>query len=142
MCYDNKLAKRHASRWRLHIRDSKPIASKRGQGICAYACTYRPRYVHTYVCFYRPSCIRSAAAHLHIQHKTKREPPKSPTTNIKTTSSRLLAPTAYRVAILIDAKNGAMTTTIAAMTIGWKTRGPRNFINADQITPYAIDQTF
>jgi len=53
MCYDNKIARRHASRWRLHIRDSKPRASKRGQGVCAYACTYRPRYVHTYVCFYQ-----------------------------------------------------------------------------------------
>ena len=70
------------------------------------------------------------------------EPPESPTSVIRTTSSGLLAPTACRIAILIAAKNGAMTTATVAMTTGWKARAPGNFVNADQITPYAADQTF
>ena len=70
------------------------------------------------------------------------EPLESPTSVIRTTSSGLLGPTAYHVAILIAAKNDAMTTATAAMTIGWKARGPGNFIDTDQLTPYTIDQTF
>ena len=70
------------------------------------------------------------------------EPLESPTSVIRTTSSGLLAPTAYHVAILIAAKNGVMTTATAAMTIGRKARGPGNFVDADQITSYAADQTF
>ena len=45
------------------------------------------------------------------------ELPKSPTTNIRMTSPGLLTPTTCRVAMMITAKNGAETTTIAAMTI-------------------------
>ena len=51
----------------------------------------------------------------------------------------LLDPTTYRVAMMIVAKNGAMTTVTASMTTA---RAPSNFINADQITPYTTDQTF
>jgi hypothetical protein len=58
------------------------------------------------------------------------------------TSPELLAPTACRVAITIAAKNGAMTTAIAARTAGWKARGPGNFVDADQISSYAAEQTF
>jgi len=43
-----------------------------------------------------------------------------PTSDIRMTSPGLLAPTACRVAIMIAAKNGAMTTATAAMTTGWK----------------------
>ena len=74
--------------------------------------------------------------------KPPSEPSEAPTSVIRTTSSGLLAPTACRIAILIAAKNGAMTTATVTMTIGWKARAPGNFINADQITPYAADQTF
>ena len=51
----------------------------------------------------------------------------------------LLDLTTYRVAMMIVAKNGAMTTVTASMTTA---RAPSNFINADQITPYTADQTF
>ena len=47
-----------------------------------------------------------------------------------------LAPTTYRVATMIAAKNGAVTTATASMTIA---RAPGNFINANQITPYVTD---
>ena len=57
-----------------------------------------------------------------------------PTSSIRMTSPRLLAPIACRIAI--------MTTVTAVMMIDQKARGPGNFINADQITPYAADQTF
>ena len=46
------------------------------------------------------------------------------------------------VAMIITARNGAETTATVAMTTVQKARGPGNFINADQITPYAADQTF
>ena len=48
------------------------------------------------------------------------------------TSLGLLAPTAYRVAMMIATKNGAMTTVTTAMTIGQKAQGPSNFVAADQ----------
>ena len=51
----------------------------------------------------------------------------------------LLAPTTCRVAMMIAAKNGAVTTAIASITT---VRAPSNFVNTDQITPYAADQTF
>jgi hypothetical protein len=35
--------------------------------------------------------------------------------------------------MMIAAKNGAMTTAIAAMTTDQKARGPGNFIDADQM---------
>jgi len=44
--------------------------------------------------------------------------------------------------MMIVAKNGAVTTATAAMTTVRKAQGPGNFVNADQITPYAADQTF
>ena len=44
--------------------------------------------------------------------------------------------------MMIAVKNGAMTTVTAAMMIVWKARAPGNFVNADQIMPYAADQTF
>ena len=43
--------------------------------------------------------------------------------------------------MMIAAKNDAMTTATAAMTIVRKARASGNFINADQITPYVADQT-
>jgi len=55
-----------------------------------------------------------------------------PTSGIRTTSLELLAPTTCRVAMMIAAKNGAVTTATAAMTIVQKAQGPGNFINADQ----------
>ena len=61
---------------------------------------------------------------------------------MRTTSLGLLTPTTYRVAMMIAAKNGAVTTATFAMTIVRKARASGNFINADQITPYAADQTF
>ena len=70
------------------------------------------------------------------------ELPASPTTNIRTTSPGLLTPTTCRIAMMIAAKNGTVTTTIAAMTTVQKAQAPSNFINADQITPYATDQMF
>ena len=51
----------------------------------------------------------------------------------------LLAPTTYHVAMMIAAKNGAVTTATASMMTA---RAPGNFVNADQIMPYATDQTF
>ena len=54
----------------------------------------------------------------------------------------LLAPTTCRVAMMITATNGAVTTTTAAMMTVRKARAPGNFVNADQIMPYAADQTF
>ena len=51
----------------------------------------------------------------------------------------LLALTTYRVVMMIAAKNGAVTTVTTSMTTA---QAPGNFINADQITPYAADQTF
>ena len=54
-------------------------------------------------------------------------------------SPRLLIPTTCRVAMMIAMKNSAVTTTTTFMMIA---RAPVNFVNADQITPYAIDQTF
>ena len=74
--------------------------------------------------------------------KPPSELPASPTTNIRTTSPELLTPTTCRVAMMIVAKNGAVTTVTATMTIVRKAQGPGNFVNADQITPYAADQTF
>ena len=50
----------------------------------------------------------------------------------------LLALTTCRVALMIAATNGAVTTATASMTTA---RVPGNFVNADQITPYAADQT-
>ena len=44
--------------------------------------------------------------------------------------------------MMIAAKNGAMTTTTAAMMTVRKARAPGNFVNADQIMPYAANQTF
>jgi len=70
------------------------------------------------------------------------ELPKSPTTNIRMTSPGLLTPTTCRVAMMIAAKNGAVTTMTAAMMTVWKARAPGNFVNANQITPYAVDQMF
>ena len=64
----------------------------------------------------------------------------TPTSN--TTSPGLLTPTTYRVAMMIVAKDGAVTTATAAMTTVRKARAPGNFVNANQITPYAADQTF
>ena len=46
------------------------------------------------------------------------------------------------IAMMIAAKNDIMTTATAAMTTGRKARGPGNFVDADQITPYVADQTF
>ena len=48
----------------------------------------------------------------------------------------LLAPTTCRVGMMIAVKNGVVTTVTASTTIA---RAPGNFINADQITPYAAD---
>ena len=62
------------------------------------------------------------------------------TSDIRTTSCGLLTPTTCCVAMMIATKNGAVTTA-TAMTFR-KARGPRNFVNADQITPYVADQTF
>ena len=59
-----------------------------------------------------------------------------------TLSSTMLTPTTCRVVMMIITKNDAMTTTTAAMMIVRKARGPGNFVNTDQITPYAADQTF
>ena len=42
----------------------------------------------------------------------------------------------------IAAKNGVVTTATAATMTGQKARGPGNFVNADQITPYTTDQMF
>ena len=70
------------------------------------------------------------------------ELPASPATNIRTTSPGLLTPTNCCVAMMIVAKNDAMTTVTAAMTTVQKARGPGNFVNANQIMPYAADQTF
>ena len=50
----------------------------------------------------------------------------------------LLTPTTCRIAMMIAAKNCTMTTATASMMTA---RVPGNFINADQITPYATDQT-
>ena len=41
--------------------------------------------------------------------------------------------------MMIAAKNGAVTTATASTTTA---RVPGSFVNADQITPYAADQTF
>ena len=65
-----------------------------------------------------------------------------PITNIRTTSPGLLTPTTYRVAMMIAAKNGAVTTATAAMMTVRKARGPDNFVNANQMTPCAADQIF
>ena len=43
---------------------------------------------------------------------------------------------------MIAVKNGAMTTATAAMMIVQKARTLGNFVNANQIIPYAVDQTF
>ena len=68
--------------------------------------------------------------------------PTALTTNIRMTSPELLTPTTCRVAMMIAAKNGAVTTMTAAMMIVRKARAPGNFVNADQIMSYATDQTF
>ena len=60
-----------------------------------------------------------------------------PITSIRTTSPGLLASTICRVAMMI-----AVTTATTAMTTVQKARAPGNFVNADQIMPYAADQTF
>ena len=65
-----------------------------------------------------------------------------PITNIRTTLPRLLTSTTCRIAMMIAMKNGAVTTATAAMMTVRKARAPGNFINADQIMPYAADQTF
>ena len=65
-----------------------------------------------------------------------------PTSGIRTTTPGLFGPIACRVAIMIAAKNGAMTTATGAMTTGQEARGPGNFIDADQIMSYATDQPF
>ena len=54
----------------------------------------------------------------------------------------LLALTTCRVAMMIAVKNGAVTTVTATMTIVRKAQGPGNFVNTNQITPYAADQMF
>ena len=41
-----------------------------------------------------------------------------PTSRMRMMSPRLLNPTTYSVAMMIAVKNGAVTTTTAAMTIG------------------------
>ena len=51
----------------------------------------------------------------------------------------LLTPTTCRVAMMIAAKNGAVTTATAAIMTVRKARAPGNFVNANQITPYAAD---
>ena len=56
--------------------------------------------------------------------------------------SELLTPTTRYVVMMIVVKNDAVTTATAAMTTVWKARGPDNFVNANKITPYAIDQMF
>ena len=48
------------------------------------------------------------------------------------TSPGLLAPTACRVAMMIAVKNGAITTAIAAMTIGQKVQELGDFVDVDQ----------
>ena len=70
------------------------------------------------------------------------ELPASPTSNIRTTSPGLLTPTTCRVVMMIATKNGTVTTATAAMMTVWKARAPGNFVNANQIMPYATDQTF
>ena len=47
-----------------------------------------------------------------------------------------------RIAMMIATKNSAVTTATVAMTTVRKARAPGNFVNANQITPYAADQTF
>jgi len=44
--------------------------------------------------------------------------------------------------MMIATKNGTVTTTTTAMMTVQKARVPSNFVNADQIMPYAADQTF
>jgi hypothetical protein len=58
------------------------------------------------------------------------------------TSPELLAPTACCIVVTTAAKNGAMTTMTAAKTAGQKARGPDNFVDVDQISSYAAEQTF
>ena len=57
-------------------------------------------------------------------------------------SPGLLTLTTCRVAMMIIVKIDAMTTMTAAMMTVRKARGLGNFFNADQIMPYAADQTF
>ena len=45
------------------------------------------------------------------------------------------------VAMMIDAKNGAMTTVTATTMTGQKARGPDYFVDANQITAYTTDLT-
>ena len=97
-------------------------------------------HVHVRVCIYGAYIYRNTLqAWLVEPSKEQSEPLESLASIIRMTSSRLLAPTAYHVTILIAAKNGAVTTTTASMTTA---RAPGKFVNADQITPYATDQTF
>ena len=70
------------------------------------------------------------------------EPTNEPLSKPLSEPPGLLAPTTCRITRMIAAKNYIVTTVTAATTIGRKARGPSNFINADQITPYAADQTF
>ena len=42
--------------------------------------------------------------------------------------------------MMITAKNGAVTTTTAAMMTVRKARAPGNFVNADQIMSYATNR--
>ena len=55
---------------------------------------------------------------------------------------RLPTPTTCHVAMMIAAKNGAVSTATTVMTTVRKARAPGNFVNADQITPYTVDQAF
>ena len=98
--------------------------------------------MHVHVCIYRAYIYRNTLqARLIEPSKEESESSESPTTNIRTTLPRLLTLTTCRVAMMIIAKNGAVTAATAAMTTVRKARAPGNFVNADQITPYAADQT-
>ena len=62
-----------------------------------------------------------------------RSTPFQPSSKPLSEPPRLLTMTTYRVAMMITAKNGTVTTTTTAMMIVQKAREPCNFINpADQ----------
>ena len=88
------------------------------------------------------SMLRPCPIYFIVQHRFSDQSMISPNllkpiTSIRTTTPGLLASTICRVAMMI-----AVTTATITMTTVRKARGPGNFVNADQITPYAADQTF
>lgn len=89
---------------------------------CTNASTYKAHQLH--------------AAHLLGHHAVHIKPPSEPLSELPEPSSQLC-----HFAMMIGAKNGATTIATAAMTVDQKAREPDNFVDTDQITSYAANQT-